>query len=177
MERQENAMVAPAFLFLGASVLAVFGAFVYYISRDDDEPLTMGNGGTPDPGDGDDDDVGPQTPGEISEDMWNISTSGTKVASVEQGESYTTKVVVPAAVAGAPFSVNVSPGGLHHEIGTPQISNIPHMGAVISVTFTPQGSGSIELVWPEGAIPGEEILNFYRRLDFVVSGGGGGVVA
>jgi hypothetical protein len=35
--------------------------------------------------------------------------------------------------------------------------------------------GATMLAIPEGAVAGEQILNFYRRLDFVVSDGGGAV--
>lgn len=167
MKRRENALVAPAALFMGATVLAIFGAVAYFVSRDEGDPWvpTLPEPDLPDP----------ESSGEIGDGDWNISLSGNKSVNVQAGQVYTADVVVPVAVAGEAFSVNVAPVNLPHAVGEPQISNIPHVGAVVPVTFTPLTSGSIELVWPEGAVPGEQILNFYRRLDFVVGGGGGAV--
>lgn len=169
MERRENALVAPAAVFVGLTVAAVFGAVVWFVFRDDDdEPTFTGNGETTEPPQ-----IDPPVTGEIGDATWNTSVDGTKKANVQAGQVYTSNVMVPVAWAGGTFSVNVTPENLGHAVGEPQISNLPNVGAAVPVTFTPQTSGSIELVWPEGAVPGEQILNFYRRLDFVVSGGGG----
>jgi hypothetical protein len=169
VERRENALVAPAALFMGVTMLAIFGAVAYFVSRDDGDPWVPS---LPDP---DPDLADPESPGKIGDGEWNISIEGTKAVNVQAGQVYTADVVVPAVVADGAFSVNVVPVNLPHAVGEPQISNIPHVGAVVPVTFTPHASGSIELVWPEGAVAGEQILNFYRRLDFVVSDGGGAV--
>lgn len=152
MKRLENAVVAPATLFMGVTLLAVAGAVVYYATRGEDEDDTdSGGGGAPD--------VAP-----TAED-WNTSTSDTKSAPVTVGKTYSTRTAIPSKFAAMSFDVRPSGGMEVLDVTGPYVSQTPGVGALIGVTFKASGPGAVELVWPENAVVGQDILVLYRRLN------------
>lgn len=168
MERQENAMVAPATLFMGLTVAAVIGGAIYFFTRDKDEDVVAGGNGDDTPDNGDDGVTPlPQFPGTVPSNEWNTTLGATNVVSVQRGRTYNTVVKVPTNLTDPNFDVNVGGGVEVKSVGAPQLSTVPNVSD-IAVSFVAEGNGSIELVWPKGSTPGQDILTQFRRLNIMI---------
>lgn len=161
MKRHENAVVAPATLFMGATVLAVVGAAIYYATRDGDDEATGSGGGNGGP-------VLTPPPKVVPSDLWNTGLAGTLTATVTPNQLYNTVVNIPEDFAGMEFDVRPSGGVSVLDVRGPEISNTPGVGAMIGLTFKTMAPGTIELVWPKGSVVGQDILTLYRRLNVIV---------